>query len=80
MADILIVYSVLQWPPVAALRDALYAFERHSCARCWYLNLGVRRAPWWLRLFVRRSDLPEHVLLDRVNPPLLARHLRQLSG
>ena len=46
--DVLVVYDVLQWPPVVTVRDSLYAFERHSSARCWYLNLGVRRVPRWL--------------------------------
>ena len=79
MADILIVYSVVQWPPVAAVRDALYAFERHSRARCWYLNLSVRRVPRWLALVEFDAVIFQTTLLwDRVNPSLLQRHLRRL--
>jgi hypothetical protein len=80
MADILIVYDVLQWPPVVTLRDSLYAFERHSTARCWYLNIGIRRVPRWLSR-VRFDAVIFHntFLWDRVNPPLMERHLRRLS-
>ena len=79
MANVLIVYSVLQWPPVATIRDALYAFERHSRARCWYLNLGIRRPPGWLR-YIEFDAVVFHTtfLWDRVNPRLLDRHLRRL--
>ena len=80
MPDILIVYNVLQWPPRVTLRDSLYAFERHSKARCWYLNIGIRRAPWWLpRVPFDAVIFHNTFLFDRVNPPLLARHLRRLS-
>jgi hypothetical protein len=79
VADVLIVYDVLQWPPVVTLRDSLYAFERHSSARCWYLNLGMRRVPGWLSR-VRFDAVVFHntLLWDRVNPPLMDRHLRRL--
>jgi hypothetical protein len=79
MTDVLIVYSVVQWPPVAAIRDNLYSFERHSGARCWYLNLGIRRVPRWLRR-VRFDAVIFHntLLWDRVHAPLLARHMRKL--
>lgn len=80
MADVLVVYSVVQWPPVSALRDALYAFERHSGARCWYLNLAVRRAPRWLsRIPFDAVIFHTSFLWDRVNPPLLKRHRRRLA-
>ncbi len=79
MANLLIVYSAVQWPPVAAVRDALYAFERHSRGRCWYLNLGVRRVPWWLRLVPFDAVVFQTTMLwDRANPALADRHLRKL--
>jgi Glycosyl transferases group 1 len=79
MADVLIVYSAVQWPLVGSLRDALYSFERHSRARCWYLNLAVRRVPRWLRLVPFDAVVFQTTLLwDRVNPPLLERHLDKL--
>lgn len=79
MPDVLIVYSLVQWPPVAALRDALYAFERHSRARCWYLNLGVRRVPSWMaRIEFDAVIFHTSLLWDRVNPPAFERHRRKL--
>ena len=81
MADILIVYSHVRWPPTATVRDSLYAFEKHSAARCWYLHLGVRRVPSWLRRVPFDAVIFHTTLLwDRVNPPLLERHLRKLNA
>jgi len=84
VADVLIVYSLVQWPPVAAARDAVYAFERHSGARCWYLNLGVRRAPRWLaRVPFDAVIFQTSMLWDRVSPATFARHrskLHRLDG
>jgi hypothetical protein len=80
LADILILYDVLQWPPVVAVHDALYSFDRHSRARCWYLNVGIRRVPWWLSRIPFDAVIFHNTLLwDRVNPPLTRRHLRRLS-
>jgi hypothetical protein len=79
MADILIVYSLVQWPRVAAVRDAVYSLERHSGARCWYLNLGVRRVPRWLgRVPFDAVIFQTSLLWDRVNPATFDRHRRKL--
>jgi hypothetical protein len=79
MADVLIVYSLLQSPPLATVRDALYAFERYSGARCWYLNLGVRRVPRWMRRVPFDAVIFQTSLLwDRVNPATFDRHRRKL--
>ena len=84
MAEVLIVYSLVQWPPVASVRDGLYAFERHSSARCWYLNLGVRRVPRWLARVPFDAVIFHTTLLwDRVSPATFARHrhkLRRIDG
>jgi hypothetical protein len=81
MADILVVYSHVRWPPTATVRDSLYAFEKHSTARCWYLHLGVRRVPRWLRRVSFDAVIFHTTLLwDRVNPPLFERHLRKLDA
>lgn len=84
MADVLIVYSIIQWPPVATVYDGLYAYERHSDVRCWYLNLGVRRFPRWLgRIRFDAVVFHTSLLWDRVNPRLYDRHrrgLRRLDG
>jgi hypothetical protein len=79
VADVLIVYSIIQSPPVATLYDGLYAYERHSDARCWYLNLGVRRVPRWLgRIHFDAVVFHTSLLWDRVNPRLFERHQRRL--
>lgn len=79
MADVLILYSIVQWPPVANVHDGLYAYDRYSDARYWYLNLGLRRVPRWLRR-VQFDAVVFHTTLlwDRVNPRLFQRHRRKL--
>jgi hypothetical protein len=80
VANLLIVYDVVQWPPIVTLHDSLYAFERHSSARCWYLNLGMRRPPRWLpRIRFDAVIFHSTLLWDRVNPILMNRHLRRLD-
>ncbi len=49
MRNVLVVYSLVQHPVRQTIRDALEAFEDYSDARCFFLNLAVRRNPWWLR-------------------------------
>src|SRR5437879_340350 len=43
---------VVHYTPVPLLRasaqDNLYAFQRYSGCNCFYLNLGLRRVPWYL--------------------------------
>jgi hypothetical protein len=79
VAEVLIIYSHVRWPPTATVRDSLYAFERHSAARCWYLHLGVRRVPSWLRRVPFDAVILHPTLLwDRANPPRMRRHLRAL--
>lgn len=79
MRNVLVVYSLLQWPPVSTLRDALYAFDRRSGTRYWYLNLGIRRVPRWLRFVPFDAVLFHNTFLwERVNPPRLERQLRKL--
>ena len=75
----LVVYSLLQWPPVSSIRDALYAFDGRSNTRYWYLNIGIRGVPRWLG-FVRFDAVVFHntFLWDRVNPPRMQGHLRKL--
>jgi hypothetical protein len=79
VSDILIVYSHVRWPPTATVRDSLYSFERHSGARYWYLHLGVRRVPSWLRRVPFDAVLFHPTLLwDRVHPPRMEQHMRKL--
>ncbi len=79
MANILIVYSHVRSPPTATVRDSLYCFERHSRARCWYLHLGIRRVPAWLRRVPFDAVIFHMSMLwDRDNPPRLEQHMREL--
>lgn len=47
-SNVLVVYALQAWPVRGTIRDHLASFERHSRARCHYLNLSVRRPPRWL--------------------------------
>lgn len=47
--NILILYVMNQYPPRATLWDQLYSFRRYSDHKCFYLNLTVRRVPWYLK-------------------------------
>lgn len=47
--NILILYVSNQYPMRATLWDQLYCFRRYSNHHCFYLNLSVRRVPWYLK-------------------------------
>ena len=47
--NILIVYVMNKYPMRATLWDQLYCFQRYSDHNCFYLNLAVRRAGWYLK-------------------------------
>jgi hypothetical protein len=47
--NILIVYVMNKYPMRATLWDQLYCFRRYSHHNCFYLNLSVRRAGWYLK-------------------------------
>lgn len=47
--NILIVYVTNQYPMRTTLWDQLYSFRRYSHHNCFYLNLSVRRAGWYLK-------------------------------
>src|ERR1700681_915398 len=47
--NILIVYVMNKYPMRATLWDQLYCFRRYSDHNCFYLNLSVRRAGWYLK-------------------------------
>lgn len=49
MYNILIVYFAWQYPLRTSVKDHLYALKRYSGHRCFYVNVGVRRLPTWLR-------------------------------
>jgi hypothetical protein len=76
MKNVMVVYSLVQHPVRQTIRDALEAFEDYSDARCFFLNLAVRRDPWWLRS-VRFDAIVFHTtfLSTRWNPPSFRREL-----
>jgi len=47
--NILILYVTNQYPPRATLWDQLYSFRQYSNHRCFYLNLNVRKVPWYIK-------------------------------
>lgn len=47
--NILILYTSNQYPMRATLWDQLYSFRRYSDHNCFYLNLSIRRVPWYLK-------------------------------
>jgi hypothetical protein len=49
MANILILYYYRQYPVRATVRDHLYSFKKYSSHRCFYLNLGMREIPWYVK-------------------------------
>lgn len=49
MRNILVIYRCRQYPLRATIREHLYSFQRHSDARCFYLNVSVRKVPRWLQ-------------------------------
>ena len=81
MRNVLVVYSLVQHPVRQTIRDALEAFEDYSDARCFFLNLAVRRNPWWLRR-VRFDAIVFHTtfLSTRWNPPSFLRELERAGG
>jgi hypothetical protein len=76
MRNVLVVYSLLQHPVRQTIRDALTAFGDYFEARCFYLNLAVRRAPWWLaRVRFDAIVFDTTFLSTRWNPPSFRRML-----
>ncbi len=49
MRNILVVYYSFSLPQKASGRDHLYSFRRWSEHNCFYLNLAIRRVPWYVR-------------------------------
>jgi hypothetical protein len=78
MRNILVVYSLVQYPPRQTVRDAIEAFANYSQARCFYLNLAVRKPRWWLTS-VPFDAVVFHTtfLSERWNPPAFRRVLRR---
>jgi hypothetical protein len=78
MRNILVVYSLVQYPPRRTVRDAIEAFANYSQARCFHLNLAVRKPRWWVT-WVPFDAVVFHTtfLSERWNPPAFRRVLRR---
>ena len=76
--NVLVVYGLLQYPLRAWHSDHLYSFRRYGRARYFYVNLGVRRLPRWLRKVRFDAVVFHHTLTgQRMQPPILAYQLRR---
>jgi hypothetical protein len=76
--NVLIAYGLLQHPLRAWHSDHLYSFRRYGGARYFYVNLGVRRFPRWLRKVRFDAVIFHHTLTgQRMQPPILAYQLRR---
>jgi hypothetical protein len=78
MRNLLVVYSLVQYPPRQTVRDAIEAFGNYSGARCFYLNLAVQKPRRWLtRVPFDAVVFHTTFLSERWNPPSFARVLRR---
>lgn len=48
MLDILIVYSSITYPLRTTSRDNVYSFRNYTGYRCYYLNMGFGKVPWYV--------------------------------
>ncbi len=76
--NVLVLYGLLQHPVRAWHRQHLYSFRRYGSARYFYVNMGVRRLPLWLRRVKFDAVVFHHTLTgQRMQPPILAHMLRR---
>ena len=76
--NVLVVYGLLTHPIRAWHRDHIQSFRRYGGARYFYVNVGVRRIPLWLRRVRFDAVILHHTLTGyRMQPPVLAWQLRR---
>ena len=51
MANILILYNYYKYPVRATHYEHLYSFKKYSSHRCFYINLVVRKIPWYIKRY-----------------------------
>ncbi len=79
--NVLIAYGLMQWPLRSTIRDHLSSFRKYARSRCFYLNLGARRVPRWLRRVPFDAVIFHHTLTgQRMQPPVLAWQLRKAEA
>lgn len=49
MSNILILYNYNKYPVRATHYEHLYSFRKYSSHRCFYINLLVRKIPWYIK-------------------------------
>ena len=77
-SNTLVVYGLLQYPLRSTIRDHLYSFREYGFGRYFYLNLGARRPPAWLRRIPFDTVIFHHTLTgQRMAPSLLRWQLRR---
>jgi hypothetical protein len=76
--NVLVLYGLLQHPVRAWHRDHIYSFRRYGRCRYFYVNLGARRVPRWLRSVRFDAVVFHHTLTgQRMQPPILAWQLNR---
>ena len=51
MTNILILYNYYKYPVRATHYEHLYSFKKYSSHRCFYINLVVRKIPWYIKRY-----------------------------
>ncbi len=79
--NVLVAYGLMQHPIRQWHRDHIYSFRRYGRARYFYVNVGVRRIPRWLRKIRFDAVILHHTLTGyRMQPPVLAFQLRRAEA
>ena len=74
----LVVYGLLTYPKRAWHGDHLDSFRRYGAARYFYVNVGVRRIPRWMRRIRFDAVILHHTLTGyRMQPPVLEWQLKR---
>lgn len=47
--NVLVIYSLMDWPLKSTVIDHLHCFKNHSAGRVFYLNLPIAPPPRWIR-------------------------------
>jgi len=76
--NVLVLYGLLTHPIRAWHREHVNSFRRYGGARYWYVNVGVRPVPRWIRRLRFDAVVLHHTLTGyRMQPPVLAWQLRR---
>ena len=79
--NVLVLYGLLTHPIRAWHRDHIFSFRRYGRARYFYVNVGVRRVPRWVRRIKFDAVVLHHTLTGyRMQPPVLAWQLKRAQA